>query len=100
MAITGKRDVLSDGSAVSGVDNGHEMMTLVTGTGCMATTAVAAFCAVESEGWRRRRPPSSATGSPDEEAARVARGPGSFRTALIDAIYELTPAKSRPRRGR
>jgi hydroxyethylthiazole kinase len=93
VAITGKRDVVSDGSAVAGVDNGHEMMTLVTGTGCMATTAVAAFCAVESDRLAAATAALVCYGIAGQEAARVARSPGSFRTALIDAIYELTPAK-------
>ena len=93
VAITGKRDVLSDGVAVSGVDNGHEMMTRVTGTGCMATAVVAAFCAVERDALAAATAALVCYGIAGEEAARAARGPGSFRTALIDAIYALTPAK-------
>ena len=49
VAITGKRDIISDGTRVLGVDNGHEMLKTVTGTGCMATTVIAIFCAVESD---------------------------------------------------
>src|SRR5208283_1465941 len=49
VAITGTRDILSDGTRVRGVDNGHEMLKTITGTGCMATTVVAIFCAVESD---------------------------------------------------
>ena len=93
IAITGARDVLSDGLAVSGVDNGHEMMTLVTGTGCMATAVVAAFRAVEADSLAAATAALVCYGIAGEEAARSARGPGSFRTALIDAIYALTPQK-------
>jgi hydroxyethylthiazole kinase len=93
VAITGKRDFLSDRQVVAGVDNGHEMMTLVTGTGCMATAVVAAFRAVESDGLAAATAALVCYGIAGQEAARVARGPGSFRTALIDAIYALTPAQ-------
>jgi hydroxyethylthiazole kinase len=93
VAITGKRDILSDGGLVAGVDNGHEMMTLVTGTGCMATAAIAAFRAVESDGLAAATAALACYGIAGQEAARSARGPGSFRTALIDALYALTPAQ-------
>ena len=49
VAITGARDVLSDGQRVLGVDNGHRWLTTVTGTGCMSSAAIAAFAAVEPD---------------------------------------------------
>ncbi len=91
VAITGKRDILSDGAQVAGVDNGHEMMKLVTGTGCMSTTVVAVFCAVESDRLAAATAALTCYGIAGQEAARVSRGPGSFRAALLDALYALTP---------
>ncbi|HUW40294.1 MAG TPA: hydroxyethylthiazole kinase [Rectinemataceae bacterium] len=91
VAITGKRDILSDGATVAGVDNGHEMMKLVTGTGCMSTTVVAIFCAVESDRLAAATAALTCYGIAGQEAARVSRGPGSFRAALLDALYALTP---------
>jgi hydroxyethylthiazole kinase len=92
VAITGKRDVLSDGEVAAGVDNGHEMMKLVTGTGCMATAVVAIFCAVESDRLAAATAALVCYGIAGQEAARVARGPGSFRAALLDSLYALSPA--------
>ena len=91
MAITGKRDILSDGSTVAGVDNGHGMMKSITGTGCMATTAVAVFRAVESDSLAAATAALVCYGIAGEMAARKSRGPGSFRAALLDAVYRLTP---------
>ncbi len=91
VAITGKRDILSDGLVVAGVDNGHEMMKAITGTGCMATTAVAVFCAVESDRLAAATAALVCYGIAGEEAAKNSRGPGSFRAALLDAVYALTP---------
>jgi len=45
-AITGKRDTVVDKSRIGYCDNGHQMLTTITGTGCTATTLVAAFAAV------------------------------------------------------
>jgi hydroxyethylthiazole kinase len=91
VAITGKRDFVSDGTRVLGVDNGHEMLKSITGTGCMATTTIAVFCAVEPNRLLATAAALACYGLAAQLAARVARGPGSFRAALIDCIASLTP---------
>ncbi len=92
VAITGKRDILSDGTRALGVDNGHELLTAITGSGCMATTAIAVFCAVERDRLLAAASALAAYGLAAEQAARRARGPGSFREALLDCLYHLKPA--------
>src|SRR3989440_11058841 len=51
VAITGARDVIADGERLARVDNGHPLLGAITGSGCMATTLVAAFLAVEADAW-------------------------------------------------
>jgi len=92
VAITGKRDILSDGTRVLGVDNGHEMLKTITGTGCMATTVVAIFCAVEADKLIASASALACYGLAAERAARDTKGPGSFRSALLDELYHITPA--------
>ena len=92
VAITGKRDILSDGTRVLGVDNGHEMLKTITGTGCMATTVVAIFCAVESDKLIASASALACYGLAAERAARGTKGPGSFRSSLLDELYHVTPA--------
>jgi hydroxyethylthiazole kinase len=92
VAITGKRDILSDGTRVLGVDNGHEMLKTITGTGCMATTVIAVFCAVESDRLLAAASALAGYGLAAQNAARRARGPGSFREALLDSLYHLKPS--------
>jgi hydroxyethylthiazole kinase len=92
VAITGKRDILSDGTRSQGVDNGHEMLKTVTGTGCMATTVIAIFCAVEPDKLVAAAAALACYGLAAERAARGTRGPGSFRVSLLDELYHLTPA--------
>jgi hydroxyethylthiazole kinase len=94
VAITGKRDILSDGRRTLGVDNGHEMLKSVTGTGCMATTVIAIFCAVEADRLAAAAAALACYGLAAERAARGTRGPGSFRASLLDELYRLTPAEA------
>jgi len=95
VAITGERDIISDGQHMVGVDNGHAWLTRITGSGCSATTMVAAFAAVESDPVLAATAGLVCYGLAAEMAAEVARGPASFKVALFDALYNLTPAQVR-----
>ncbi len=95
VAITGARDIISDGKRVYGVDNGHTMLKTITGTGCMATTAVACFCAVESDYLIAATSALACYGIAAEHAAKNSKGPGTFRAALLDELYALTPEEVR-----
>ncbi|MEA3375166.1 MAG: hydroxyethylthiazole kinase [Chloroflexota bacterium] len=90
VAITGKRDIVSDGQRTLGVDNGHRWLTTITGSGCMATTAVAAFAAVEEDHLVAAVGGLACFGLAGELAAQKAEGPASFKVALLDQIYGLT----------
>jgi len=90
VAITGKQDVISDGERVVLVDNGDPWLKTITGTGCMSTTMIAAFCAVEQDHLLAASGGLIAFGLAAELAASQAKGPASFKTALFDAIYNLT----------
>jgi hydroxyethylthiazole kinase len=91
VAITGKRDLISDGKRVLAIENGHEWLTTLTGTGCMATTAVACFTAVESDALMAAAGALAAYGLAAERAAERAEGPASFKVAFFDELYALTP---------
>jgi len=93
VAITGKRDILSDGQRVLAVDNGHQWLTTNTGTGCMATTMIAAFCAVERDYLVAAAAGLACFGLAAEQAAECASGPASFKVALFDHLYNLTPER-------
>jgi hydroxyethylthiazole kinase len=91
VVITGQRDTLSDGRRTLGVDNGHRWLTTITGTGCMATTAIAAFAAVEPDPLIAAAGGLACLGLAAERAARHAHGPASFKVAFLDAVYHLAP---------
>lgn len=90
VAMTGASDIISDGEHVVRVENGHEWLTTLTGTGCMATAVIAAFAAVEAEALVAAVAGLVVYGVAAELAAPQAQGPASFKVALFDQLYQLT----------
>jgi hydroxyethylthiazole kinase len=90
VAVTGRRDIVTDGTRVFMVDNGHEWLKTLTGTGCSATTVIAAFAAVERDYPLAAAAALACFGLAAEIAAPAARGPASFKVAFYDAIYHLS----------
>jgi hydroxyethylthiazole kinase len=90
VAITGRRDLVSDGNRTIAVGNGHEWLTHLTGTGCMSTAMVACFSAVEPDALYAATAGLAAFGVAAELAAARTDGPGSFKTALFDELYRLS----------
>jgi len=91
VVVTGKEDIVTDGKKCYRVANGHEMMSRVVGTGCMAASAMGTFAAVAPEAL----PEACAAGlCCFEIAAELAvsdgAGPGSFMHRLHDRVYSLT----------
>ncbi len=93
VAITGERDILSNGERVLGVDNGNHWLSTSTGTGCMSTAITGAFCAVEHDYLMAAASALACYGLAAEMAASEARGPASFKVALLDSLYNMTPAR-------
>jgi hydroxyethylthiazole kinase len=92
-AVTGPTDHVSDGERVIAIANGHELMGTVSGTGCMATAITGAFLAVKPHAPLEAAAEALvAFGVAGEDAARDAKGPGTFHAALYDALYNLDPA--------
>ncbi|RYP03479.1 hypothetical protein DL764_005120 [Monosporascus ibericus] len=102
VVATGKTDYVTGGGAdgpVFAVDNGHEYLGMVTGTGCCLGTTISAYVA------------AAATASPEDRlpavlaallhyniAAELAaerndvRGPGTFVPAFLDELYRVRKA--------
>jgi len=89
VVVSGARDVVTDGRRTVVVDNGHALMSALSGTGCMAASLTAACAAV----WPDRVVSSAAAlaafGIAGERAVQRASGPYSFRTALMDEVARL-----------
>ncbi len=89
---SGPIDIISDGNLTFGLDNGDEMMPLITGSGCMLTTIIGAFVGANDAlvGGIAACALMAVAG---ENAAEMTRekdlGTASFRTFLIDNLYKL-----------
>jgi hydroxyethylthiazole kinase len=91
-AVTGPTDHVSDGERVIAVSNGHELLGTVSGTGCMSTAVTGSFLAAKpGEPLEAAAEALVAFGLAGEDAARDAKGPGTFHAALYDALYNLDP---------
>jgi hydroxyethylthiazole kinase len=91
-SVTGVVDHVSDGETVISIANGHPMMAMITGTGCMSSALTGCFLAVN-----RGAPLAAAAealvafGVAGQDAAGAAKGPGSFHVALYDELAALDP---------
>jgi len=98
VAITGAVDVVADANHRFAVRNGHPLMGAVVGTGCMAASAIGAFAAVSDGNFAEAAAVALACyGVAAEIAAEFTAGPGSFKAALFDAIYNLTAEQVKER---
>lgn len=91
VAVTGVIDVVSDGRHTARIHNGCAMMSRVTGTGCMASSLTAVFCAVKKDDYFAATVAALVfMGLCGEDAERKSSGCGTFHAALFDAASQMT----------
>ena len=91
VVVSGPQDLVVRGERIIEVGNGHPMMGLVTGTGCILSVVMGAFAAVETDPMVAAVGAAIFFGLAGERAALQGKGPGTFKTALLDALFALTP---------
>jgi hydroxyethylthiazole kinase len=89
VAISGPTDLVTDGTRVAMIGNGHSFMAKVTAMGCAGSALAAAFLAVEPDALRATAAALMMLGIAGELAARAVKGPGTFATAIIDEVHAL-----------
>ena len=99
IAISGKIDVISDGKRSCVLRNGCAAMARITGSGCMLTALIGAFCGAWHDAFLATCSAMAAMGISGEiaEAKRLRNGTGNatFRNDLIDAVFNLTEEELR-----
>lgn len=93
VAATGKDDFITDGNRSAIIQNGTEMLTKVTGAGCMVGALCAATAGVYEDKLISTVCAILSMNLAGEEAYEICRLPGSFRVKLIDCIYTLSEEK-------
>jgi hydroxyethylthiazole kinase len=97
VAVTGPIDLVTDGARVARIANGHALMPRVTALGCALTGVVGAFAAIERDAFAATAAALTVYAVAGEMAGEVARGPGSFAVAFLDALASIGRAEIRAR---
>lgn len=90
IAVTGKIDIVTDGEKIVKISNGDEILGSVTGTGCMTGALIGAACGAVDHYLEGTVLAISLMGMAGEEAKKTGNGNGSFRTIILDTIYQMT----------
>ena len=92
VVASGPIDIISDGKDTFGLENGDEMMPLITGSGCMLSTIIGSYIGA-NDPLTGAITASALMTIAGENAAEYVRnnnlGTGSFRTFLIDNLYKV-----------
>lgn len=92
-AITGAVDVITDGNAIYSVENGHKIMSKVTGTGCMCTSLIGSYLGAGEDNLLAAVAGIVSMGIAGEIAYegldKNHGGTGSLKVNIMDAIYNL-----------
>ncbi|MBS5914632.1 MULTISPECIES: hydroxyethylthiazole kinase [Paenibacillus] len=93
VAVTGREDVITDGKLCRAVSGGDALLTQVTGTGCLLTSVLGAFAAVERDVLLAGTAGLAFYGAAASRAAErtASAGPGSFQIAFLDELAKLHP---------
>ena len=102
IAVSGVMDVVSDGKKTILLHNGCATMARITGSGCMLTTLIGGFCAaVPAHPFEAACAAMAAMGIcgeiAEEKRLQNKTGNATFRTDLIDAVFNLTEQELKER---
>ena len=95
VAVSGPIDVVTDGGQTILLRNGCATMACITGSGCMLTSLLGAFCGADpGHPFEAACAAIAAMGVAgdlaEERRLRNGTGNATFRTDLIDAVFNLT----------
>ncbi|MGL5447980.1 MAG: hydroxyethylthiazole kinase [Rhabdaerophilum sp.] len=86
---TGSVDRVGGSFEIAG---GHELMSMFSGSGCLAGAVIAAFASVESDTARASAAALAVMRLAAEKAGAKAGGPGTFVPLLLDALAAFSEA--------
>lgn len=104
VVMTGKTDYVTDGNVVLAIDNGHEYLGMVTGTGCCLGTTISAYISAASGGSNNNNNRLTAVVAAllhyniaaEIAAERITvEGPGTFVPAFLDELHSVRKATVR-----
>lgn len=97
IAITGAVDIITDGKTTYTVENGHKIMSKITGTGCMCTSLIGSFLGAGNNNLLAALSGIVSMGIAGEIAYegldKNQGSTGTLKVKILDAIYNLSEAE-------
>jgi len=90
VAVSGERDLVTDGERLAWIGGGHPWLARITGTGC-ALGALVAACVAAADPWCGTVAAHAAVSLATGFALPQSAGPGSLAVHLVDALTMLEP---------
>lgn len=93
IAITGAVDIVTDGKMIYTVENGHKIMSKITGTGCMCSSLIGSYLGTNEDNLLAALSGVVSMGISGElayESLKEGEGTGTFKVRLMDNIYNLS----------
>ena len=89
VVVTGPEDIVVGKGSIYRVKNGHPMMSQIVGTGCMATSMIGTFAAVEPDLAYAAVAALVCFEVAAEAAVRISLGPGIYKERIFDCLARL-----------
>lgn len=90
VCVSGATDIITYGRQRILIQNGHPLMTKVTGLGCSASALIGASIGVVENKTEATAAAMALLGIAGELAEKEADGPGSLQLKLLDKLYNLS----------
>lgn len=93
IAITGAVDIVTDGKMIYTVENGHKIMSKITGTGCMCSSLIGSYLGTNEDNLLAALSGVVSMGISGElayESLKEGEGTGTFKVKHMDNIYNLS----------
>lgn len=90
VAVSGPTDLVTDGKSVALAEGGSKFLPMITGAGC-SLGGVAAIYACVARPFVAALTATAIYNFAGAAAEKIAKGPASFQTAFLDALYQATP---------
>lgn len=90
VCISGATDIIIDDKETYFVENGHPLMTKVTGLGCSASAIVGAFAGTSENKTKSTVAAMSLLGIAGELSEKISDGPGSLQMNILDKLYNIS----------
>jgi len=90
VCISGATDIIIDDKETYFVENGHPLMTKVTGLGCSASAIVGAFATISENKTESTVASMSLLGIAGELSEKISNGPGSLQMNILDKLYNIS----------